>query len=61
MLSSAEADTGILEEIRTGAADNVAVNGIDLWLGGVHLHGQNNVWRWNQESATLVLPQSESF
>lgn len=42
-------------------ADFVLLNGIDLWLGGVHLHDQNNLWRWNEQSATLVLSPGESF
>jgi hypothetical protein len=28
------------------AADAVALNGIDLWYGGVHLTS-DNLWRWN--------------
>lgn len=27
-------------------ADHVRLNGIDRWLGGVHLHGEN-LWRWD--------------
>jgi hypothetical protein len=37
-----------------GEADFVALNGIDLWLGGVHLQDKNNPWRWNETSETLV-------
>jgi hypothetical protein len=37
-------------------ADFVSLNGIDLWLGGVHLHGQDNLWRWDEQSRALVLP-----
>jgi hypothetical protein len=37
-----------------GAADHIRLNGIDRWLGGVHLHcqpggPQNAVWRWNTQ------------
>ncbi|HXJ93370.1 MAG TPA: hypothetical protein VMT20_10880 [Terriglobia bacterium] len=32
--------------------DNVRVNGIDRWLGGVHLHG-SRVWRWDRERGKL--------
>jgi hypothetical protein len=28
--------------------------GIDRWLGGVHLHGQEAAWRWDTKRATLV-------
>jgi hypothetical protein len=46
--------TALGESVRKGEADLVALNGIDLWLGGVHLHDQNNLWRWNQQSGTIV-------
>jgi hypothetical protein len=35
------------DEVRTGAADNIAVNGIDLWLGGAHLQSPHRIVRWN--------------
>jgi hypothetical protein len=41
--------------------DFITLNGIDLWLGGVHLHEKNKVWRWNQEAASLVLPLGEAL
>jgi hypothetical protein len=36
-------------------ADFVTLNGIDLWLGGVHLSGTKNIWRWDRESESLNL------
>jgi len=33
--------------ILSGQGDYVAWNGIDLWLGGVHLTGAESGWRWN--------------
>jgi hypothetical protein len=33
-------------------ADYVELNGIDLWLGGVHL-GPDNLWRWDDEVGKL--------
>lgn len=41
----------ILEE----PTDWVALNGIEAWLGGVHLQGNINVWRRNHEDGSLVL------
>jgi hypothetical protein len=41
------------ESVLRGEADFVALNGIDLWLGGVHLQNENNLWRWNEESETM--------
>lgn len=29
-------------------ADHVALNGIDRWVGGVHLHGEAARWRWDE-------------
>ena len=31
-----------------GAADHVRINGIDRWLGGVHLTGTEAKYRWNE-------------
>jgi len=36
-----------------GEADHVRLNGIDRWLGGVHLYGEN-VWRWDGEHGRLA-------
>lgn len=33
--------------VRRGAADRVRLNGIDRWLGGVHLQGHEAAWRWD--------------
>jgi DNA-binding transcriptional LysR family regulator len=30
-----------------GRSDHIALNGIDRWLGGVHLSDPGSVWRWN--------------
>jgi len=30
-----------------GSADRVRLNGIDRWLGGVHLQGHESPWRWD--------------
>jgi hypothetical protein len=29
-------------------ADHIALNGIDRWVGGVHLHGETARWRWDE-------------
>lgn len=36
-------------------ADHVQVNGIDRWLGGVHLCAGAPVWRWDAEQGTIAL------
>lgn len=30
-----------------GKADHVALNGVDRWIGGVHLSGHDVPWRWD--------------
>jgi hypothetical protein len=47
--------TDLGRAVRNGAGDFVALNGINLWLGGVHLHDRKSLWRWNEASHTLVL------
>jgi len=37
-----------------GRADHVELNGIDVWLGGVHLKGDKAAWRWDRASERLV-------
>jgi Domain of unknown function (DUF1835) len=42
-------------DVIEGREDGVALNGIDLWRGGVHLVGQNrSPWRWDAWRETLV-------
>jgi hypothetical protein len=43
------------ESVLGNEADFVTLNGIDLWLGGVHLSGRSNIWRWDDETASLTL------
>jgi hypothetical protein len=38
------------ERVRQGDADNIALNGIDLWLGGIHLQSGGRVVRWDGAS-----------
>jgi hypothetical protein len=33
--------------VLAGRLDRVGACGIDRWIGGVHLQGRSNVWRWN--------------
>jgi hypothetical protein len=46
--------TEIGESVLKGEADFVALNGINLWLGGAHLDTAERLWRWDEESGTLV-------
>jgi hypothetical protein len=40
--------------VMDGRADHIELNGIEEWLGGVHLSGRNAAWRWDRLSAHLV-------
>jgi hypothetical protein len=39
-----------------GEADHVALNGIDRWVGGVHLHGGAARWRWDEGTESVAGP-----
>ncbi|MFN2462963.1 MAG: DUF1835 domain-containing protein [Candidatus Dormibacteria bacterium] len=41
-------------EVLAGRSDAVRMNGIDRWIGGVHLEGQATPWRWDGQSLHLV-------
>lgn len=36
-----------------GRFDHVEVNGVDRWIGGVHLEGRSLPWRWSRVGACL--------
>ena len=37
------------------AEDFVRANGIDQWLGGVHLEGDEAGWRWDEDAKELLV------
>jgi len=47
----ADAGRNVIE----GRADHIELNGIDRWLGGVHLKGDKAAWRWDRMSTQLVM------
>ena len=47
------------EAVLRGEDDFVHTNGIDLWLGGVHLEGDEAAWRWDEVAQTLVCDSTE--
>lgn len=49
-LSSTPAGNSVL----AGADDQVRLNGIDRWIGGVHLAGQKARWRWDEGTETIA-------
>lgn len=47
--------TGFGTDLLQHRADRVAVNGLDRWLGGVHLKsGTGKLWRWDQADDRLA-------
>jgi hypothetical protein len=50
-------DTGA--RVLAGDADHVRLNGIDRWIGGVHLHGRYPRWRWDDGTETIAVPAEQ--
>jgi len=42
--------------VLAGSADHVTLNGIDRWLGGVHLFGEDAAWRWDAAAKRVRAP-----
>ncbi|WP_282938877.1 DUF1835 domain-containing protein [Paenibacillus sp. RC67] len=42
------------QKVMSGKEDFVTRNGIDRWVGGVHLCGNHGVWRWDSSHRQLV-------
>jgi hypothetical protein len=40
-------------QVYEGKEDHVRANGINRWLGGVHLCEGAPVWRWDEEVRTI--------
>jgi hypothetical protein len=41
-------------EVLAGRADHAHVNGVDRWIGGVHLRGREPWWRWDAEQGVIA-------
>lgn len=41
-------------EVLRGDADFVDLNGIDRWIGGVHLQGDRSPWRWDEGTESII-------
>jgi Domain of unknown function (DUF1835) len=42
------------QRVLRGEADHVSLNGIDRWIGGVHLVGEDARWRWDEGTEAIV-------
>ena len=40
--------------VLAGKVDDVVFNGIDRWIGGVHLEGHACPWRWSEEKQKII-------
>lgn len=50
--------TKLGKAVLKGEGDFVSLNGIDRWLGGVYLSDERNLWRWDEQSETIVLTRN---
>jgi hypothetical protein len=46
--------TNVGRRVLAGKDDAVALNGIDRWIGGVHLHGKSVRWRWDGKARSVI-------
>jgi hypothetical protein len=46
--------TGAGRQVLGGGADQLALNGIDRWVGGVHLRGREARWRFDEGTESVV-------
>jgi len=53
LLSTSFRITAHGKAVLNGDEDFVRLNGIDLWLGGVHLQGNEAAWRWDEDHQRL--------
>jgi hypothetical protein len=53
LLNGSIALTDAGREVLSGQLDRIALCGIDRWLGGVHLEG-NDVWRWDDARRSMT-------
>jgi DNA-binding transcriptional LysR family regulator len=42
------------QRVRDSAEDYIRLNGIDRWIGGVHLAGDEARWRWDGGTETII-------
>ena len=48
-----------IARVLAGDADHVRLNGIDRWIGGVHLRGRYPRWRWDDGTETIAVPAEQ--
>ena len=46
--------TNLGRQVLSGKSDHIELNGIDRWIGGVHLFGRDVPWRWDAGLRRIV-------
>ena len=46
--------TKVGRRVLAGKDDAVALNGLDRWIGGVHLQGKSVLWRWDGKAKSVI-------
>jgi hypothetical protein len=46
--------TDVGRRVLDGQEDQVALNGVDRWIGGVHLVGHLVPWRWDEGTESVI-------
>jgi hypothetical protein len=46
--------TDVGAQVLAGERDHITGNGIDRWIGGVHLRGRNTAWRFDEGTETVI-------
>ncbi|WP_138751405.1 hypothetical protein [Paenibacillus sinopodophylli] len=46
--------TALGTQLASRKADWIHLNGINQWYGGVHLEGNDSIWRWDAGTATII-------
>ena len=55
MLLASFALTDVGKAVLAGEEDFVVMNGIETWLGGIHLSGKEAAWRWDEDAQQLLV------
>lgn len=50
--------TGLGSQLASRQADWIHLNGINQWYGGVHLEGNDSIWRWDAGNVAIIRKQA---
>ena len=46
--------------VLAGREDHISLNGVDRWIGGVHLAGRTVPWRWDEGTEKIAAVYDDS-